>query len=125
IGDKDRPVSQDQLTSWKQQFLQLTSGTHAGEPMVMNFPTDVKTLHYDYSAVGLRDVRALSEERFCSAMGISPYSLHFGTSRQRSTFSNVEQYLRQDYRAYIVPLHQYLAKRIQRELLPEFGNATN
>src|SRR5262249_30033406 len=125
IGDKDRPVSLDQVTGWKQQLLQLTSGQHAGEPLVMNFPAEVKTLNYDYSRLGLRDVRAIPEERFCAAMGISPYSLHFGPGSQRSTFSNVEQYLKQDYRAYIVPFHQYIAKRIQRELLPEFGPVGN
>jgi len=124
LGDKDRTVSKEEMTEFKGQLLRVMSGSKAGEPVVMNAPATVNTLNYDYGKVGLRDVRAIPEERFCAAMGISPYSLHFGTSRQASTFSNVENYLKHDYRAYIVPLHNYIAKRIAREILPEFQSDT-
>lgn len=125
LGDKDSPVSPEQAVAFKQELVRKFSGSNAAEPLVTSAPADVQTLAYDYSKVGLRDVRALPEERFCSAMGISPYSLHFGTSRGASTFSNVEQYLRYDYRAYVVPFQKYIAKRLARELLPEFDTATN
>jgi Phage-related protein len=120
LGDKDRSVNIEEMREFKGQLLRVMSGGSAGEPVVVNAPATVNTLNYDYGKIGLRDVRAIPEERFCAAMGISPYSLHFGTSRQASTFSNVENYLKHDYRSYIVPLHNYIAKRIAREILPEF-----
>jgi HK97 family phage portal protein len=125
LGDKDRAVSRDEMVEFKGQLLRVMSGGSAGEPVVVNAPATVNTLNYDYGKIGLRDVRAIPEERFCAAMGISPYSLHFGTSRQASTFSNVENYLKHDYRSYIVPLHNYIAKRIAREILPEFQQNTD
>lgn len=124
LGDKDRQVSEDEMKAFKGQLMRVMSGAAAGQPVVMNAPATVNTLNYDYGKIGLRDVRAIPEERFCAAMGISPYSLHFGTSRSASTFSNVENYLKHDYRSYIVPLHNYIAKRIAREILPEFQSDT-
>lgn len=125
VGDKDRPATEDQARIVKESLMRQMSGSAAGSPTVTSAATNVEMLNYDYGKMGLRDVRAMPEERFCAAMGISPYSLHFGTSRQASTFSNVENYLKQDYRAYIVPLHNYIAKKIAREMLPEFGDTAN
>lgn len=121
LGDKDHVVSREDRLEFKAELKRLMSGGTAGEPAVVNGPANVNTLNYDYSKVGLRDVRAIPEERFCSAMGISPYSLHFGTSRSASTFSNVENYLKYDYQAYIMPMQKYIAKKIARELLPSFN----
>lgn len=125
LGDKDRPVTFEQAEIVKASVVRQMSGADAGKPVVYAGAIEAHPLGFDYGKLGLRDVRAIPEERFCAAMGISPYSLHFGTSRQASTFSNVENYLKQDYRAYIVPLHKYIAKRIAREILPEFGDTTN
>lgn len=125
LGDKDRPVTQEQAETVKASLVRQMSGADAGKPVVTSAPANVNTLAFDYGRLGLRDVRAIPEERFCAAMGISPYSLHFGTSRQASTFSNVENYLKYDYKAVIVPLHKYIAKKIARELLPEYGATEN
>jgi HK97 family phage portal protein len=121
LGDKDAPVTPENVKVVKDKLIRLMSGDKAGEPLVMNHPSKVERLGFDYSSVGLRDIRQIPEERFCAAMGISPHSLNFGTAAQTSTYSNVEQYLRQDYRSYIVPFHRYIAKVLQRRLLPEFG----
>lgn len=125
LGDKDRPVGLAEMQPFKEDLKRQMRGGKAGEPAVVNTAANVELLNYDYSKVGLREVRAIPEERFCAAMGISPYSLHFGTSRQASTFSNVENYLRYDYQTYIVALHKYIAKRLAKELLPEFGDSAN
>ena len=125
LGDKDRPVTPEQAEIVKASLVRQMSGADAGKPVVTSAAAQVNTLAFDYGRLGLRDVRAIPEERFCSAMGISPYSLHFGVSRQASTFSNVENYLKHDYRAYIVPMQAYIAKRMAKELLPEFGPTEN
>jgi hypothetical protein len=97
------------------------SGDSAGEPMVLTGKSSVNRLGYDYDDVGLREIRQMPEERFCSAMGISPISLNFGTSKESATYSNVEQYLRHDYRSYIVRVHKHIALQLQWDLLPEYG----
>ena len=125
LGDKDRQVTPEDMKEFKDGLSQLMSTPKAGQPAVINAPAEVSMLNYDYSKIGMRDIRAIPEERFCAAMGISAYSLHFGISRTASTFSNVEQYLKHDYRAYIVPLHRYIAKRLTYELLPRIDATPN
>lgn len=125
LGDKDSQVSAADMKDFKNGLVRLMSGGAAGEPAVINAPAQVETLNFDYSKIGLREVRQIPEERFCSAMGISPYSLHFGTSRSASTYANVENYLRFDYKAYILPLQKYIAKRLAREILPDLGATDN
>lgn len=125
LGDKDRPVTHEQALEVKSSLVRQMSGADAGKPVVTSAPASVNTLAFDYGRLGLRDVRAIPEERFCAAMGISPYSLHFGTSRVASTYSNVENYLKYDYKTVIVPIHKYFAKKIARELLPVYGATEN
>lgn len=125
LGDEKSTVDNDGVKLFKEKLVRLMSGDTAGEPLVMNHPAKVEKLGFDYSSVGLRDIRQIPEERFCAAMGISPHSLNFGTAAETSTYSNVEQYLRQDYRFYIVPFHRYIARVLQRQLLPELGPTDN
>jgi len=125
VGSDTRSATLEQAQEVKKSLLRQMSGSTAAQPVVTNVDTKVDLLNFDYGKMGLRDVRAIPEERFCSAMGISPYSLHFGTSRQASTFSNVENYLKHDYRSYVVPMQKYIAKRIAKEILPEFGETEN
>lgn len=120
LGTKDHPFTGDP-EAFKAALLRKVSGDSAGEPMIAQGGVSVEKLGYDYSSTGLRDVRQIPEERFCAAMGVSAISLNLGTAKNVSTYSNVSNYLRHDYQNYIVPLHQYIADELTRQMLPEFG----
>lgn len=121
LGDKDTPYT-GSLVDFKENLMRKMSGNNAGEPLVVDGPVSVAKLGFDYSSVGLRDLRQVPQQAFCSAMGISPTSLYFDTSRKESTFANVEQFLKHDYRSYIVPLHDYIADELTWSLLPDFDS---
>lgn len=129
LGSKDFPFQDDanhsRLKEFQAALTRKMTGDSAGEPMVTEGAAAISKLGFDYSSVGLRDVRQIPEERFCSVIGISPHSLHFGASTGASTFSNVAEFLKQDYQGYIVPLQDQLADEIDRSLLPEFDTAEN
>lgn len=95
------------------------------KPFKFSGPITVEKLGYDYSSVGMREVRRIPEERFCSVIGISPQSLRLGLGQENSTYNNVEGYTRLDYNDFIKPLQGKLAEDLFDQLLLEFGDTTN
>jgi phage portal protein BeeE len=75
----------------------------------------------DYSADPISSLRQNPERRFCAVSGISPISLMLGAGMDLSTYSNVEQFLKRDYRSVTVPLHSLIAQQLTQDLLTEFG----
>jgi len=112
----------DDLKLAKKEMLRKFHGQNAGEPFMSSGPVTVEKLGFDYSSVGMRDVRRIPEERFCSVIGISPQSLRLGLGQENSTYNNVEGYTRLDYQDYIMPLQREIAAELTKQLLPEFGD---
>jgi phage portal protein BeeE len=113
------------LRTIKDDIRRKFRGNKTGEPLVLSGPTTVEKLGFDYSSVGMREVRRIPEERFCSVIGISPQSLRLGLGQENSTYNNVEGYTRLDYQDYIKPLQREIAKELEKQLLPEFGDTNN
>jgi hypothetical protein len=127
LGDKDRPMdNQAKFDEAKSQIKRKASGDGAAEPLVTNDAVNVERLGYDYSSVGLKEVRQIPVSRFCMAMGISAVSLNADAGNStNATYANVAGYLKQDYRGYIVPLHNLIASALNVHLLPDFGLGDN
>jgi phage portal protein BeeE len=125
LGDKDNPLTDpDQFNLQKETLLRKVSGDSAGQPFITNKPINAQKLGFDYSSVGLKEVRQIPVNRFCAAMGISPISLHLDAGDStHANYNNVQGYLKHDYRNYIVPLHKLIAAALDTHLLPEFGEA--
>jgi phage portal protein BeeE len=120
IGDKKNAPSPDQIKVI-QQFLDFKM--RAGESNVLAVSGNVSkaALQLDYSAEALIKLRQTPEQRFAAGMGVSVISLLFGAGVEVSTYSNVEQYMRRDYRNWVVPVHKTIAEILTQELLIEFG----
>ena len=95
---------------------------NAGKPFMYNGPIKVAQLGFDYSSVGMREVRRIPEERFCSVVGISPQSLRLGLGQENSTYHNAREYMRGDYEEYIKPTQRLFADELTMQLLPDFGD---
>lgn len=120
LGTKDSPFKGD-AESFAAALKRKMSGDAAGEPMTVPGTVDVQQLGFDYSKIGMKEVRNIPEERFCAAMGISAISLKLGAASEHSTLANVETYLKDDYLSYVVPLHSYIAEELDYQLMPDFG----
>lgn len=129
LGSKDIPFNDpdgSKTRGIQNQLVRKMSGDEAGQPMVISGPTDVQKLGFDYSSVGLKDIRQIPANRFCSASGVSPISLMLDAGDStHANYNNVKGYLEHDYRSYIVPLQDRIADEVDRVLLPMFGEADN
>jgi len=119
LGDSNTPFT-GSTSAIKEELVRKMTGDSAGEPLVISGRARAEKLGYDYSGFGFREIRKVPQELFCSVMGISPISLNW-TGETRDTFDNVRQYLANDYRSYIVPLHSRIARALKKNLLGEFG----
>lgn len=121
LGSKDNPFTGD-AESFSKALMRKMSGDSAGQPMVIPGSAAVDQLGFDYSDIGMDKVRRIPVERFCAVMGISPVSLNLTSSGDKAeAYANVENYLKHDYRSYIVPLHDYIGEEFETQLLPDFG----
>jgi hypothetical protein len=127
LGDKERPFDDaEKFKVVKAEIRRKASGDGGAEPLVTNDAVSVERLGYDYSSVGLKEVRQIPISRFCMAMGISAISLNADAGDStHANYNNVAGYLKQDYRSYIVPLHNLIASALNTHLLPDFGKTEN
>lgn len=121
LGNKDLPFPAKELPVFRADLVRRMTGDTAGEPLVLSGPATVEKLGFDYSTVGMKEIRQIPEQRFCAAMGISAISLNLGAGKEMSTLANVREYKKDDYRACIVPLLDRIADELDNSLLPEFG----
>jgi phage portal protein BeeE len=125
LGTKDAPfVDTDgtKLKEFKAALVRKMSGDTASDPMVTAGPAEVQRMGFDYSSIGLKDVRQIPVTRFCGAMGISSISLNLDAGdATHANYNNVQGYLKHDYQSYIVGLQDTIADEVDRVMLPMFG----
>ena len=117
MGDNTTPFQGD-VKEAKANLMRMMA---LGEPFVHKGPATVNKLGHDMSSFGLDEMRQPPVQRFCAAMGISPISLMLAAGLDLAKYQNTEQYLRQDYRGYIIPLNNQIADTLEVSLLPDFG----
>lgn len=126
IGDATTPGPVgEKLKELKAETYRKMRGDEAGKPLMFGGPIKVQKLGFDYSSVGMREVRRIPEERFCAVIGISPQSLRLGLGQENSTYANVKQYTEADYGDYIKPMQRTIADDLRVQALPDFGDSDN
>jgi phage portal protein BeeE len=122
VGDSTTPGPQgEDLKLLKAETYRKMRGDEAGKPLIMSGPIKVQKLGFDYSSVGMREVRRIPEERFCAVIGISAHSLRLGLASDSSTYNNVKQYTEADYGDYIKPMQRTIAGDLRVQALGDFG----
>lgn len=123
VGDANTPgPTGDAWQAIKDQTYRQFREPNAGKPFMYNGPIKVAKLGFDYSSVGMKDVRRIPAERFCAVVGISAQSLRLSIE-DNNTYNNVASYMRGDYIDYIKPTQRVYADEIELQLLPEFGDS--
>lgn len=120
VGDKKNAPSPEVLKKL-QTLMDAKLGDGKSNVLLMSGNISSAKLQLDYGAEALIKLRQTPEQRFASGMGVSVIGLLFGAGVEVSTYSNVEQYMRRDYRNWIVPVHTTIAEVLTQELLIEFG----
>jgi len=124
LGDATTPgPTGDALEAIKKETYRKMRGDQAGLPLIYGGPVKVQKLGFDYSSIGMTEVRKIPKERFCAVVGISQQSLRL--DYDASTYNNTKQFTELDYGDYIKPMQRTFAGNMRVQALPDFGETDN
>lgn len=119
--DEDTYASDDELNDMKDRFMERTTGSHRGEPLILTRKTNISILSFSPEQLGLKDLQRLPEERITAVLGLPAIIAGLGAGLDRSTFSNYAEAREAAYDDFITPMQRLLAAEIQTQLLPDFS----
>lgn len=122
--EEDNYASDEELEDMKQKFIERTTGSHRGEPLILTRKTNVSILSFSPQQMGLRELQRLPEERISAVLGIPAIVANLGAGLDRSTFANYAEAREAAYESLIIPMQRLLAADVQSQLLSEFGPGT-
>ena len=108
----------------KEGWIQKTTGTQAGEPVVMDMPLEVEKFGFNPSELDLCQLRLIPESRVCAVCQISPAALQVMVGIQNGTsYASSEQARQQGYEEVIIPIQSVWAQEFTHQLLSEFEDS--
>lgn len=126
ITPKDDSVlmSQTAAEAIKEGWIQKTTGTRAGEPVVMDMPLEVEKFGFNPTELDLSQLRLIPESRVCAVCQISPAALQVMVGIQNGTsYASSEQARQQGYEEVIIPIQTVWAEEFTHQLLSEFEDS--
>lgn len=108
----------------KEGWIQKTTGTRAGEPVVMDMPLEVEKFGFNPTELDLSALRLIPESRVCAVCQISPAALQVMVGIQNGTsYASSEQARQQGYEEVIIPIQTVWAEEFTHQLLSEFEDS--
>jgi phage portal protein BeeE len=108
----------------KEGWIQKTTGTKAGEPVVLDMPFQVDKFGFNPSELDLSQLRLIPESRVCAVCQISPAALQVMVGIQNGTsYASSEQARQQGYEEVIIPIQAVWAQEFTHQLLNEFEDS--
>lgn len=121
--DKD-VIDPDDAEAMKALWIQKTTGSRAGEPVIMPVAVDVEKFGFTPSEMDLSDLRMIPEARVCAVTGIPASTLQFLVGLQNGTsYASSEQARQQGFEEVVLPLLRVWGEEFTWQLLPEFDDA--
>lgn len=123
ISPKDESVtiSETDAAAMKEGWIQKTTGTRSGEPVIMTEPVSVEKFGFNPTELDLSQLRLIPESRVCAVCQISPAALQVMVGIQNGTsYASSEQARQQGYEEVIIPIQTVWAEEFTHQLLPDF-----
>jgi HK97 family phage portal protein len=115
IGMTESKADQIKQT-WKRKF----GGDSRGEPLILDFQADIKTLGYDPKQMDFGSITNLAESRISGAMGVPAIVAGLSAGLDSSTYSNLENLKKSAFEECLIPTWKAFEKTVERYLLPDF-----
>lgn len=115
IGMTESKADQIKQT-WKRKF----GGDSRGEPLILDFQADIKTLGYDPKQMDFGSITNLAESRISGAMGVPAIVAGLSAGLDSSTYSNLENLKKSAFEECLIPTWKAFERTIERYLLPDF-----
>jgi len=106
--------------TWKRKF----GGDNRGEPLILDFQADIKTLGYDPKTMDFGAITNLAESRIAGAMGVPAIVAGLSAGLDSSTYNNLANLKKSAFEECLIPTWQAFEKTIARQLLPDFERDT-
>lgn len=111
----------DEVKRLQAYFDTAFSGDRRGAALVMGGPTDVSQFGFDPNKLMLPNLRDISEERVCSAMGIPAAVVGFGSGLQSTKVgATMRELVKLAWVQCVTPMQTSMARQLTAQLLPEF-----
>lgn len=123
ISPKDDTVriGPENAAAMKEGWMQKTTGTRAGEPVILDQPVTLEKFGFNPSELDLSQLRLIPESRVCAVCQISPAALQVMVGIQNGTsYASSEQARQQGYEEVIIPIQRHWEDEFTFQLLPEF-----
>jgi HK97 family phage portal protein len=127
ISPKDATFkpSPAQIQQMKDEADALFRGHKRGGTMVTGVPTEASQFGFDPNKLMLTNLRDISEERVCAALGIPAAVVGFGSGLQSTKVGATMRELRRlAWVQCLIPMQKSLAKQLTAQLLPDFVSQT-
>jgi HK97 family phage portal protein len=111
----------DDVAKLKEYMSSAFTGDKRGEWFAFGVPTDIQQFGFDPNQLMLANLRDITEERVCAALGIPAAVVGFGAGLQQTKVGATMRELRQSaWHNCVIPMQNDIADQIDGQLLPEF-----
>lgn len=117
-GYKPVPAERDRLQTY---FDEAFRGDRTGKALVMGGATEVSQFGFDPNKLMLANLRDISEERVCAAIGIPAAVVGFGSGLQSTKVgATMRELVKLAWVQCITPMQTSLGRQLTAQLLPDF-----
>jgi HK97 family phage portal protein len=120
IDDSDGLLNQEDLDNIKARLNHQTTGSNAGQGIVLSSRMTFERTGLTPSEMDLRTSRYMAQEVFSAVTGLPPQVLNFGAGLERSIYNNMAEADRRAVDQYLQPLWWHVAQELTHQLLPDF-----
>lgn len=118
--DDTQIISPEDAAQWKESWMQKTTGSRAGEPIIMMDPVSIEKFGFAPKDLDVSEQKLNIEARVCSVCQISPAALQLMVGVQNGTsYASSEQARQQGYEEVIIPIQSVWAENITWQLVRE------
>jgi HK97 family phage portal protein len=121
-GSADQVFTTEQAAFIKQDYVEKTTGTRRGEPIISLGSVKVDAPSFSPADMNLRDIRRTPEERISALIGVPAVVIGLGAGLERSTYNNTEQAYEAAYLSFLIPVQRMIAEELTTQLLPDFSD---
>lgn len=119
--DSTTSINETHAAAMKEGWMQKTTGSRAGEPVILTEPIDIQKFGFNPTELDLSALRLIPESRVCAVCQISPAALQLMVGVQNGTsYASSEQARQQGYEEVIIPIQRTWEEEFTWQLLPDF-----
>lgn len=121
----DKVPSKEAVKELKDYMKDAFTGDRRGDWLVFGEPTEIQQFGFDPNQLMLANLRDISEERVCAAIGIPAAVVGFGAGLQQTKVGATMKELRRlAWVSCIIPHQVSLGRQATRQTMPEFQSQT-